>query len=530
MKHAMTCTLPTLGLLLCLTAGAARAEERRVALLIGNNLGEPGEVPLLYAERDVQRMQETLEGYGGFASGDVLVLKGRTEQDVRDALEKIEATIEAAKSDDDEILFLFYYSGHADRSAMHLSGTLLSFSDVREELDAMDASLRIIIVDACQSGSLTRVKGAGPAKPFRIEQMEQGSGEGTAILTSAAAGEDAQESEHLQGSFFTYHLLAGLIGAADSSNDGQVTLTEAYQYAYSETLRDTSELQHIQHPTYSFKIKGRQDVILSRLEAKSGDGQLQLDQAGQYFIFSDSERGELVTEFTTARKMKLMLPGGRYFVRRRVKDKIYEGSIAIKERETASMSSSHFTQVPYRQVALKGYDFQQAAELPVHYSVQLGYSNRSAPLQDFSQMQGVHAALFQERGKWSFGIGLEVQRSVARASPLSISQYAWSAEFEVARALALRQFTLWGGVHAGPTLFDQRFTEESGEANRQGIAAKLGLRTRLFWNVTPSLAPYLFAEGDSWVYQNAQRQPSYNLGWAGGLGISWLFRRGETNE
>lgn len=529
MTHSLTwILLPCL--LLALTMSVAQAEERRVALLIGNNLGEPGEVPLLYAERDVQRMKSTLEGYGGFASSDIFVLEGGTEQEVRQALTKIESTISAARADNDEVLFLFYYSGHADRSSMHLAGTLLPFADVREELDAMDASLRIIIVDACQSGVLTRVKGAGPAKPFRIEQIEQGSGEGTAILTSAAAGEDAQESDHLEGSFFTYHLLAGLIGAADASNDGQVTLTEAYHYAYSETLRDTSELQHIQHPTYSFKIKGRQDVILSRLEAKVGDGQLQLDQPGQYFIFNGSERGELVTEFTTSRKMKLMLPGGRYFVRRRVKDRIYEGAIDIAERKTSTMSSAHFTQVPYRQVALKGYSIEQATTLPVHYSLQVGYSNRSAPLDDFSRMQGVQAALFQERGKWAFGLSLEAQRSTAQASLLSMSQDAWSAEFEVARALAFHQFTLWGGLHAGPALFHQRFTPESGEEDRQGLAARLGARARIFWNMSPSLAPYLFTEGDTWVYQDAQQQAAYDLGWAGGVGISWLFWRGTRRD
>ena len=40
----------------------------------------------------------------------------------------------------------------------------------------------------------------------------------------------------LGGSLFTHHLLSAMRGASDSDGDGQVTLFEAYSYAYERTL------------------------------------------------------------------------------------------------------------------------------------------------------------------------------------------------------------------------------------------------------------------------------------------------------
>ena len=52
-----------------------------------------------------------------------------------------------------------------------------------------------------------------------------------------SAGEDAQESDDIKGSFFTHHLVSALRGAADEDMDGRVVLEEAYRYTYNETLR-----------------------------------------------------------------------------------------------------------------------------------------------------------------------------------------------------------------------------------------------------------------------------------------------------
>jgi hypothetical protein len=125
--------------------------------------------------------------------------------------------------------------------------------------------VRVAFVDACQSGALTGVKGGRRAPGYEIHLADPGSVKGMAIVTSSTANELSQESDDLQGSFFTHNIMAGLRGAADSSRDGQVTLGEVYQFAFRRTLASTAaSLVGGQHPTYDYRMSGAGDVILAR--------------------------------------------------------------------------------------------------------------------------------------------------------------------------------------------------------------------------------------------------------------------------
>ena len=75
----------------------------------------------------------------------------------------------------------------------------------------------------------------------------------------------SQESDEIQGSFFTHHLTTGLRGDADQNRDGRVTLDEAYTYAYARTVAATAATRGgAQHPTYEYDLRGAGDVVLSR--------------------------------------------------------------------------------------------------------------------------------------------------------------------------------------------------------------------------------------------------------------------------
>ena len=58
-------------------------------------------------------------------------------------------------------------------------------------------------------------------------------------------------------------------GAADTTKEKQVSLNEAYKYAYNKTLLKTENSgQGIQHPNYEIKLTGAGDIILTDLKAK----------------------------------------------------------------------------------------------------------------------------------------------------------------------------------------------------------------------------------------------------------------------
>ncbi|MCK7469824.1 MAG: hypothetical protein MZU95_02755 [Desulfomicrobium escambiense] len=59
-------------------------------------------------------------------------------------------------------------------------------------------------------------------------------GRGKVIITASSANEVSVEKDELQHGVFTYYLLEGLRGKADTDRDGMVTVDEAYRYVYDQ--------------------------------------------------------------------------------------------------------------------------------------------------------------------------------------------------------------------------------------------------------------------------------------------------------
>ncbi len=328
----------------------AHAGVRRYAMVVGVNHGDVDQIPLRYAERDAERLAELLVELGGVDPQDLVLLRGARASDFEQALAGINQRIAAHQraNEDNQSMLLVFYSGHAGVNGLSMRATELSFRRLKRTLARSPASLRLLIVDACQSGAITRTKGARRAQPFHLGEDERLGGEGVAIITSSAAGEDAQESERLRGGFFTHALLVGLQGAADLSGDDAVTLNEAYQYAYAETLRATSRAPNQQHPTYAFQLRGRADLVLTRLaDPLRRRGRLQLTVPGTYVLFQGSAQGPIVADIAVTDNKTLVLPSGIYVLRRRGHDAIYEARLRIQPDAVRAITNADMRSIAY---------------------------------------------------------------------------------------------------------------------------------------------------------------------------------------
>ena len=311
--------------LLLLLPGVASAQVERFAVVVGNNLGEPPDVPLRYAEMDAARMASVLQEVGGVRPENVVLLQGKDADTVRRALIAVNERVRSAGR---STVLLVYYSGHADSGALHLGSSRLELTELEQLVRGSAAAFRLLILDACRSGALTRVKGGTPIPPFEIQLGERVAGEGAVFLTSSSASEDSQESDELKGSFFTHALVSGLLGAADENGDGRITLDEAYRYAYEATLRGSSRtVAGTQHPTFQYDVRGAGDLVLAILEQKArGRAWLELPPGRTWLLFQDSADGPVVGEMGSAdRVRRLSLRAGRYFLRGRAPDVLLEG-------------------------------------------------------------------------------------------------------------------------------------------------------------------------------------------------------------
>jgi uncharacterized caspase-like protein len=74
------------------------------------------------------------------------------------------------------------------------------------------------------------------------ERLSQG--KGRVILTASDANEVSVEKDELKHGIFTYYLLEGLRGKADSDNDGIITVDEVYRYVSTKVSQATGQNQH----------------------------------------------------------------------------------------------------------------------------------------------------------------------------------------------------------------------------------------------------------------------------------------------
>ncbi len=312
---------------------------------IGNDMGAPDEEALRFAERDARELAEVLRTEGGVSTRRTVLLLGEDADTVRRELLRVSQEIRAtARGTETPSALVVFYSGHADGDALHLGGTTLPNDELRALVAVAPASVRLLIVDACRSGAVTRVKGVQPAEPFRIDFGGEAAAEGLAIITSSAAGEKSQESDRLRGSFFSHHLVNGLRGAADRDGDRQVTLAEAYGYAYEQTLRASGRTFDVQHPTYEYDVRGRGELVLTSPGAGvSRTGVLRLADAGLYLISERSGAGPLVAEVAPAAAgARIALPASAYFVQNRRAREFREYQVTLAAGQEVDLAAAPY--------------------------------------------------------------------------------------------------------------------------------------------------------------------------------------------
>lgn len=311
---------------------AAGAPER-YAVVVGSNAGGVGRPRLWYAEKDAERFRETLVELGDFPPGHVVLLRGAPPSQVRQAIRATEAHLAAARRAGEHALFVFYYSGHAGAGGLELGDERLSFDELRSLVAGTSADAKVAIVDACEAGLLTQVKGAtaAPALDFPLPSDE--SVRGTAFVASTAVGETAQESTAIGGSFFTHHLEVALRGAGDADQDGLVTLAEAFRYTAAQTLAGTlATVAGAQHATYEMKMSGRGDVVLSDLRRADARLTLPRDPGATYVV-----RGPMAILAEVAggeKPVTLALPAGSYHVERRAPEGRASADVALARGAT----------------------------------------------------------------------------------------------------------------------------------------------------------------------------------------------------
>lgn len=341
--------------LLLLTSFTAHAQPRRWALLIGENRGLQGEEPLRFAEADAQRVQDLFVELGDVPRENAVVLRGATAEAVRATLRTLTARMAAAGARQERLIV--FVSSHAGEGVLHLAGTELPLAELVDFVKAAPVEVGLLLVDACRSGGITgpvgAVKGLVPAEAGR-PRVEAAALEGRVLISASGADEYAQESDELQGSYFTHHLVTGLRGAADVSRDGRVTLDEAYRWAWARTVEATfASKGGVQRPAFKVDLRGQGELVLTEPRAASASLTLDVRAPGRWLVVAAAGGGVVADVEKPEGPATLALAPGAYRVRLRTAQGFLERQVELRGG-AVTLSGDDLERASLVRVALKG--------------------------------------------------------------------------------------------------------------------------------------------------------------------------------
>ncbi len=344
----LTCVL-----LLVLGARAAHAEPLRILVAAGAPRGVSADQPLVHPLDDARDVEDVFTTLGGIAPSDAILLPDATAAALRAAFDRAEALARAHPPQ--EVSFFFYFSGHGDQEALHLTGEVLPIRELQERLARMPAALRLVVIDACRT-STDRAKGMTTEPGFAIALSSAQVASGAAWLFASSAGEVAQESDDVGGALFSHFWTTGLRGAADANGDGRVTLQESFDFAYAQTLlRSARSGATVQRPQEKLELTEAGPVVLTALSTNRATLMLPPDRDALYLVYGASSRLLEAEVYASPDRTTLVaLPPGRYVVQRRVQASGGVAEVMLAAGERRGLDPDAFRPFAPAALALKG--------------------------------------------------------------------------------------------------------------------------------------------------------------------------------
>ena len=203
--------------------------------------------PLQYPDNDALNLFAFLrspEG-GAIPSKNIinLVDKVATRRNILDSLNAMLSRV--TKKD----MVIFYFSGHGIKGAflpIDYDGTyekVVYHHEIYSALQQSNAQFKMCIADACHAGSMQEQKGFLGSNQTDFYQNSQSDQSDFAMLLSSTSSENSAEADRLQQSVFSYYLIKGLEGLADTNRDKRISIQELFNYVGDNVRKFTENRQ-----------------------------------------------------------------------------------------------------------------------------------------------------------------------------------------------------------------------------------------------------------------------------------------------
>jgi hypothetical protein len=270
-------------------------ETKYYAVLCGVSTYQNGD-NLNYCHKDVMDVCDALLAMGNWRSENITMLTN--EDATKSAIQSAISDMAGKVVDSD--LCLFYFSGHGSNDGINTylvpyDATDTFDNDIRDDqlgtwIGALPTDQYIVMLDSCFSGGFIKdfrtaaktVKGKGlvrngsgitpqnggftagflngysstrakaqSAITSGVQSRDLATNGRGVVVTASDASEESYETSVLQNGVFTYYLLRGMDGAADTDGDKSISAEESYTYIRPRAAKYTSDPNFIDGPQHA---------------------------------------------------------------------------------------------------------------------------------------------------------------------------------------------------------------------------------------------------------------------------------------
>jgi hypothetical protein len=248
-----------------------KSNKDALALIIGVADYERTPAKAAYADKDAQTFYDYAMLKLGIPAGNIkeLVNTEASEAELRLAVKDwIARSTKQGQSD----IYVFF-AGHGlasdDGGKMYLlpvdgeprllDDTAISRERLFADISAANPRSVTVFLDTCYSGTTRGTDMLIASRPIAIRALEQSIPDNFTVMTAAAGDQTAKPLEEAKHGMFSYFLMKGMEGEADSNQDNKITSGELHEYVKENVIQQSSGSQ-------TPELQGDADRVLVRFQ------------------------------------------------------------------------------------------------------------------------------------------------------------------------------------------------------------------------------------------------------------------------
>ena len=142
-------------------------------------------------------------------------------------------------SDDGSKMYLLPYDGAPEL----LDDTAILRDRLFSDVAAANPRSVTVFLDTCYSGTTRGTDMLIASRPIAIRALEQPIPDNFTVMTAAAGDQTAKPLEEAKHGMFSYFLMKGMEGEADTNNDNEITAGELHSYVQTNVIQQSSGSQ-----------------------------------------------------------------------------------------------------------------------------------------------------------------------------------------------------------------------------------------------------------------------------------------------